>query len=181
MAARYGWHGTICPPFQLGEGLTPAHLLTTVQLLANSIAPFDLAVAPTWFRGFIALRPALGDGDDWMGTIASQALQRLFPLRRPLSPSETERRRTPELTKRQGELLTRWGYPYVLDEFLFHMTLTDPVADPEEVRALIGWWQKQCDRLGPVPFDNLALFVEREPDEPFMLWTRIPLLAGVSA
>jgi hypothetical protein len=42
----------------------------------------------------------------------------------PLTEEELTRRRKAELTPEQDKLLVDWGYPWVLDEFNFHFSLT---------------------------------------------------------
>ena len=86
------------------------------------------------------------------------------------SYAELARRNPASLTPRQRELLKTWGYPYVLDEFRFHLTLTDRVGDerrPEVERALSDCF---AGVLGAdVPVDALAVFTEAEPGAPFEL------------
>jgi hypothetical protein len=53
-----------------------------------------------------------------------------------MSESERERRLAADLNARQIENLERWGYPYVLEDFRFHMTLTGSLPLPERSRAL---------------------------------------------
>jgi hypothetical protein len=50
-------------------------------------------------------------------------------FRAPATDAELARRAPASLTPRQRELLKTWGYPYVLDEFRFHLTLTDRIPD----------------------------------------------------
>ena len=46
-----------------------------------------------------------------------------------MTADDRERRLGAKLSPRQIELLDRWGYPYVLDEYRFHMTLTGALLD----------------------------------------------------
>lgn len=50
-------------------------------------------------------------------------------LRAPLSAADRERRLESKLTPHQIELMDQRGYPYVLDEYRFHMTLTGALLD----------------------------------------------------
>jgi hypothetical protein len=72
------------------------------------------------------------------------------------------------LTARQVDLLDRFGYPYVMEEFLFHMTLTDrlpPTLQPDLLRAAQAWF---ADALrDPLVLDRIALFHEPAPGAPF--------------
>jgi hypothetical protein len=47
------------------------------------------------------------------------------PLRAALSAAEIARRRPDTLSARQRAHLAQWGYPFVMDDFAFHLTLTD--------------------------------------------------------
>jgi hypothetical protein len=78
------------------------------------------------------------------------------------------------LSERQRALLIEWGYPYVFDEFRFHMTLSSSLADAQERATLVAWWQARTNALGPLLVDHAALFVEPAPGEPFVLWQRMP-------
>src|SRR5690606_41980730 len=67
---------------------------------------------------------------------------------------------------RQEELLGAYGYPYVMDEFRFHMTLTDRLEgeDCAEFRTAAQTWFAPV--LGePVMLDRLVLFVEPRSEE----------------
>ena len=73
--------------------------------------------------------------------------------------AEIARRRPDWLSTRQRDLLDRWGYPHVMEEFRFHLTLTDRLDEPEPVRAALA------DYFAPVlprPFviEDLCLFGE---------------------
>ena len=72
------------------------------------------------------------------------------------------------LTARQIELLDGYGYPYVLEQFQFHMTLTDrlPVEQRAPMRQRAARWF--ADELAqPIVLDRLVLFHEAEPGAAF--------------
>jgi hypothetical protein len=84
--------------------------------------------------------------------------------------TEAERaRRRGALTLRQEALLDRFGYPYVAEEFKFHMTLTDRIEDLSErarfAEAVTEFFAFMADEL--VTLDRLTLFREPAPGEPF--------------
>jgi len=175
---RYGWHGTLVAPARCAEGVTPDEVVHRALAWAQRQRPFDLIVEPAALDRFVALRPASADGADAMQALAADALHELAPLR--AMPSEEERNRRIQaslLNARQQSLLARWGYPYVLDEFRFHMTLSDAIEAPERA-VLIDWWRERMAALGPLPVDSAALFLEPRPGEPFVLVKRLPF-AGV--
>ncbi|MCP6151516.1 DUF1045 domain-containing protein, partial [Klebsiella pneumoniae] len=73
--------------------------------------------------------PALED-------LAGCAVVDLDPLRAPLTAAEMARRRPEDLSERQRDHLLAYGYPYVLADFRFHMTLTGPLDAIDRPRAL---------------------------------------------
>lgn len=93
-----------------------------------------------------------------------------------MAEQEVARRQPDSLSARQRENLATWGYPYVLDDFRFHMTLTGPV--PEARRdamraALLAIFGPFLD--GPLVVDRLALFVEPERPGSFVVDTLVAL------
>src|SRR5438445_432365 len=67
------------------------------------------------------------------------------------------------LSARQAELLARWGYPYVHDEFRFHMTLTGPIADDERP-AFLASLVKAYDGLSGDHLELGAISLMRQDD-----------------
>lgn len=171
---RYGWHGTLVPPFRLGQGTTQYDLLAAAQAWARTQTPFALAVEAARLGDFVALRPAGTEGDEALRTLASDALRTLAALRAVQEAAELERRLAAPLTERQRALTVEWGYPYVFDEFRFHMTLSDSLASTAERDALVAYWHEAAARLGPLQVDSAAIFVEPAPGAPFVLWQRLP-------
>jgi hypothetical protein len=49
-------------------------------------------------------------------------------FRAPLTPEDRARRNPSALTPRQCDYLDRFGYPYVMEDFRFHMTLTGRIG-----------------------------------------------------
>jgi 2'-5' RNA ligase len=79
------------------------------------------------------------------------------------------------LSARQEALLDRYGYPYVLEEFRFHMTLTERL-EPSDSQRLCPWLgtyfhAAQCQ---PVAVDAICLFVQERPAAAFRLTDRFP-------
>ena len=178
---RYGWHGTLVAPFRLADGVTSLGLLDDARAWARQQAPFDLLVEAATLGDFVALRPALPAGDAAMRELASSALRTLGGLRAKPSAADLARRLAAPLTERQRSLLIEWGYPYVFDEFRFHMTLSSSLEAAAERAALVAWWHERAAGLGPLVVDSAALFVEPAPGEPFALWQRLPFqTAGVA-
>jgi putative phosphonate metabolism protein len=171
---RYGWHGTLVAPFRLADGVTQHDVLAATREWALTQSSFALPVEAATLGDFVALRPADQRGEANIRAVASSALQTLGALRAKPSAADLARRLAAPLSGRQRELLIDWGYPYVFDEFRFHMTLSNSLADAGERAALVAWWQLQAPVLGPLVVDHAALFVEPSPGEPFVLWRRVP-------
>ena len=59
-----------------------------------------------------------------MSDLAAACVTQLDGFRKPASASALDARKTPRMDAAQIALLERWGYPYVMEFFRFHMTLT---------------------------------------------------------
>jgi hypothetical protein len=135
-ATAYGLHATIKPPFRLAPGTTEDGLRAALAAFCAASAPVAAGgLALSDLGGFLALTP---QGDTAaLDALAGRTVAALDAFRAPAPPDETARRRAAGLTPTQEALLTRWGYPYVMEEFRFHVTLTGrlppdqrgPVAD----------------------------------------------------
>ncbi len=167
-AGRYGFHATLKPPMALAPGQTEDSLRAALQKVASelpSVALGKLTIAD--LDGFLALVPAEA-GNAQLQDLAASVVEAFEPFRAPLNPRDRAARAARGLTPRQEELLDAYGYPYVFDEFRFHMTLTDRLspADYEEVlQAVQTWFGPVLDQQ--VTLDRLSLFHERENKLPF--------------
>ncbi|QIE23897.1 hypothetical protein SBC1_17880 [Caballeronia sp. SBC1] len=171
---RYGWHGTLVAPFHIAEGVTPQQVLSEAREWAGRIAPFDAPLSAVEMGRFVALRAARPDDDASIRQLAASALCAINSLRARPSAEDTERRLASGLSARQQKLLHEWGYPYVLDEFRFHMTLSDALDSASVRAAIVSLWQTRAETLGPLPLHGAALFVQLHPAAPFTLWQRLP-------
>jgi len=174
-ARRYGFHGTLKAPFYLAEGRTAEELEAAVARFAAAHAG---AVIPRLSLACMGAFFALVPGAEAPGlyALADEVVRAFDRFRAPTTDAELARRFRGSLTPRQRELLGAWGYPYVLDEFRFHLTLTERIPEerqPEVERTLRDWF---AGSLGAtVPVDALALFTEAEPGAPFVLHAVHPL------
>ena len=170
----YGWHGTLVAPFHIAEGVTPQQVLSEAREWASQITRFDSPLSAVEMGRFVALRAARPDDDASIRQVAASALYALNSLRARPSAEDTERRLASGLSERQRTLLHEWGYPYVLDEFRFHMTLSDALDSASVREAIVSVWQTRAETLGPLPFHGTALFVQPHAGAPFTLWQRLP-------
>lgn len=156
---KYGLHGTIKPPFFLANGTNETELSSAFATLCASLQPITLnGLKLSRIGSFIALTI---DGDQTpLATLAGQAVRDLDAFRAPPSEAELARRRKSNLSPRQEELLAQWGYPYVMDEFRFHITLSGRLG--RDAEAVIDALTPHITLLLPTPFcvDSLTLVGE---------------------
>lgn len=166
-ARKYGFHGTIKPPMRLAAGKDRSALLARADTFAKTYAPIDIGPAAVQdLDGFLAVMPTTQTTA--LVQFAANCVAHFEPCRAPLTSAERERRLTSRLTQRQTELLDQYGYPYVMDEFRFHMTLTDrldPAAQDAYKSAAIAWFA-DC-LVAPVRLDRISIYHEAAPDAPF--------------
>jgi hypothetical protein len=170
---RYGWHGTLKAPFVLAPGVDWATLHQAVQTIARGLQPFTLPpMQVERLDDFLALVPmASATTQAAIHAVAAACVTQLQPLAAPLPPAELARRRAGGLTLRQDELLQRWGYPFVLEEFRFHLSLTGPLSlvDANTQTLVHDAAEQFFADLPPLQFNSLALFAEPAPGADFVL------------
>ncbi len=171
----YGFHATLKPPFHLAEGRTASQLGHALRELASRLSPLPVPqLAVRSLSGFLALQPAGSDAR--LSALADACVIELDDFRRPPSAQELAQRRAARLSPRQDQLLAQFGYPFVLDEFRFHMTLTErlPRADANRLRP---WLSKYFTAAlaSPLLCDDLCLYVQERPCEAFLLQQRFAL------
>ncbi len=158
---RYGLHATLKPPFRLHPETDFGQLDAALAALATTLPPVRFRAGLARLDGFVAWRPLEAHGV--LSEIAAACVTELDCLRTPAPEEEVARRRRNGLGARQDELLRRWGYPYVLDEFRFHLSLSERLDDEDTPRVLEAL-ARECNGLEeePLLFDALALFVQAE-------------------
>lgn len=167
-ARRYGFHATIMAPMRLAPGKSAADLITEIAAYAKSCAPVELGTLELHnLGGFLALIPKHQSAE--LTKFAGTTLSRFQNLRAPLTDIERRKRLAAGLSQHQTELLDQYGYPYVMDEFRVHLTLTDKLSEPHTtlMRDLAQDW------FGPVlnaPFwlDRLVIYREPAPGADFI-------------
>jgi hypothetical protein len=159
---RYGFHGTLKPPFHLAAAFGEGSLVLALEAFAAARRAFQMPpLKVTIVNDFVALTPSRPCRElDALGRACVVEFER---FRAPMTVRERARRLDANLTPRHEELVAEFGYPYVLDQFRFHLTLTGSL-DPEALAR----WQRQLRELWalalgrPVPVEGVALF--RSPD-----------------
>lgn len=127
---RYGFHATLKPPFTLAPDSSEPALRTDLAALAedqSAIAiPGGLRLAV--LDGFPALICA---NYAPLTAFAARLVSEPDTHRAPLSEADRARRNPDRLSPRQRDNLDRWGYPWVMEEFRFHMTLGNRLTAPD--------------------------------------------------
>jgi hypothetical protein len=173
--ARYGLHATLKAPFRLTAGARPAELHAAAAAFARRRRPVEAsALAPAALGRYLALRPcAPAPG---LEGFAAEVVRAFDGFRAPPDAGELARRRRTGLTDAQESYLQLWGYPYVFDEFRFHVTLAGP-CDADTRRVIAEALQPWLARLDPDAFvlDALSVCGQATPEAGFEVAARYPL------
>ena len=174
---RYGFHATMRAPFVLSERYHFNDLVDRVNALCQTIEPFVLPrLRVNRLDQFIALTP---ERDlQQVKELEALCVTSLQELVDPLSSAELARRRQVTLSPEEDALLVRWGYPYVLERFRFHFSLTGSLeqATEAEIGALMNAAHLQFDPLPLCAFKALAIFAEPTQGADFVLLKQCPLI-----
>jgi putative phosphonate metabolism protein len=169
-----GFHATLKAPFALVEGAEAVGLLGDVEAFAAGRRPFRVRLKVGDLEGSVAL--VLAEPSPAMEALAAACVEEFDRFRAPTSAEELARRWPETLDEREREHLQRWGYPYVLDRFRFHMTLTGPLEEPERgrVKAILEHALRPA-LAQPVPVTELALCTQTHHVAPFRVVARFPM------
>lgn len=166
---HYGFHATLKPPFRLRESVDEALLRSRVAALAGELRALPLGTLQAGLLdGFVALQPQ--PRQPAVEALAAKCVLVLDDLRAPLTEQEIQRRQPERLQPQARELLHRFGYPWVLGLFRFHMTLSARV-DVVTADLLVERARRAVESLNaqhPPMLDRLCIFREDHPGAPFV-------------
>ena len=172
---KYGFHATLKAPMVLADGRQEAELLAACEAFARSpraipmIKPVVNAIGD-----FIAVVPSQGSAE--LEQLAADAVTAFDGFRAPLTPEDRARRKPERLTPRQREYLDRWGYPYVMEEFRFHMTLTGRLSDERRESVLAELRRRFAAlQLQELAIDAIAVFKQPNAKSRFKIVQRYEL------
>jgi putative phosphonate metabolism protein len=177
-ARRYGFHATLKAPFRLLPSFSEADLTAELERFAAiprtlpEIKPIVQSLA-----GFIAVVADMPNMD--LDRLAADAVMAFDRFRCPLSPHEREQRLGAWLSERQTDNLDRWGYPYVFDDFRFHMTLTGRIEAGRR-GAILTLLQARFDAIEGahvLPVSQVALLRQERRASPFRVVREAALTA----
>jgi hypothetical protein len=171
---RYGLHATLKAPFQLRKGQTLAELKSTLSRWSLTQKTFDIALGLERFRDFFALTPPVAF--DQINILAEDIVRYFDDFREPLPSNEMDKRRQLGLSADEDALLRRWGYPYVLERFKFHITLTGNLKklEPSTIDLIEREIRLTLENLKSDRYtvDSVCLFGEPHPGADFLLLER---------
>jgi putative phosphonate metabolism protein len=169
---RYGFHATLKAPFRLQSGYDKAKLVQRLASLATKLRPVQMGpMAVSHLGAFIAMTPEVASNG--LMALAETCVTELDELRAPLLQADLDRRRIDLLDERGRELLAQYGYPYVLERFQFHMTLTGPISEAwaTQICQHLAPEINQLNTASPLVLDRICLFVQCTPDSAFIRLT----------
>ena len=164
----YGFHATLKAPFRLNKEFPLKDLCSQIQKLSTLSKPFSINLKVRKLGNFITLM--MDPNEQKMQNLASKLVQNLDQFRAPLHQEEIYKRRMSTLTISEDENLLNWGYPYVFDDFRFHITLTEKIqcrSDREFMAsAASSHFSKSLDNATPV--SSISLFVQESSETDFL-------------
>ncbi|MBY4631139.1 DUF1045 domain-containing protein [Rhizobium croatiense] len=172
---RYGFHATIKAPFSLAATVTEKDLMAVAEEFAASTPAFEIPELVLGQLGrFFALVP--GSLHQPLQDFAAKVVKSFEPFRAALSEADTNRRNPEKLSDSQRANLHRWGYPYVMEDFGFHMTLSGQVPETRAavMKAILA--ERFAGFTGrPLSISGLAVFTEETRGAPFKVHSWLPL------
>jgi len=174
---RYTLHGTIMAPFRPDEGVTSAMIADELHSFcarraSRRTGPLRLAR----LTRHLALIPEGGTaGLDWL---AADCVTHFNRFRTPTSDDDLARFPPDQHPPRQRQQAREFGYPYVLSDFIFHVTLAGPL-EPEQLGQVEAALGPQVAPMTAEPFEigSLCLLGETDQATPFRLIARCALAA----
>lgn len=173
-ARNYGFHATLKAPFHLKHDRPLEALVDAAAAFAAARAPIIVQLGLRSLGGFLALM--MTPPDHRVMALAADVVQELDGFRALPSDAELARRREADLSPQQEALLQRWGYPYVMGEFRFHMTLSSRLPDGPERDSIVAALEPRVAAVTATPsaIDAVALFRQDQPGSPFVMERRFP-------
>jgi putative phosphonate metabolism protein len=159
---KYGFHATLKAPLSLAQGKTEAQLLAACESFAGAPRPIPVTrPIVNSISGFIAVMPAEPSAE--LERLAADCTREFDSFRAPLTPEDWRRRNPSALAPRQREHLDRWGYPYVMEDFRFHMTLTGRL-DAERREPVLTMLRDRFSTIGltTLAIDRIAMLRQND-------------------
>jgi len=173
-ARRYGFHATLKAPFALLADRSRIDVLKLAADIADRCHAVEISGLEVAMLGrFVALTPPRPCPE--LNALAAAFVEGL-DLLRAVKARDEAKWPPAKLSSRQSELLDAWGYPYVFDQYRFHMTLTDPI--PAQLAGAVrdALRRAAAGVIGkPLIIDAVVVVEETEPTAPFRGIARLRL------
>lgn len=120
--AKYGFHATLKAPFRLKRNVKTKDFYDVISHIAAQHSRFKIKGLKIVYRKkftFITSRKEIKS----LINLENDLVKHLDTFRAELNKTEIKKRNPDSLTFKQNKYLKEWGYPFVLDQFKFHMTL----------------------------------------------------------
>src|SRR5438876_4746095 len=166
---KYGFHATLKAPLSLAPGKTEPQLLAACEAFAGKPRPIPVITPVVGsISGFVAVVPAALSPE--LERLAADCTREFDSFRAQLTPKDRARRNPSDLTPRQREYLDRWGYPYVMEEFRFHMTLTGRL-NAERRGPILTMLRNGFSAIGlkTLAIDRIAVFRQENAESRFRI------------
>ena len=123
---------------------------------------------------FLALSPIASSVQ--LENMASDCVRAVDGFRAHRTAKELALYRQAKLTVHQDQMLENCGYPYILEEFRFHITLTGRIVDEPERDLAMAAAAKQCkDFIGkPLVINEVVICRKPSPDQAMRVVRRVP-------
>jgi len=173
--SKYGFHATLKAPMTLADGKTEAELLAACESFARSPRAIpEIKPVVNEIGDFIAVVPSQRSAE--LEQLAADAVSAFDEFRTPLTPADRARRNPGRLTPRQRDYLDHWGYPYVMEEYRFHMTLTGRLPDDRRKTVLAELRRRFATiELESLVIDAIAVFMQPDAKSKFSIVQRYEL------
>ena len=88
----------------------------------------------------------------------------------PLHQKEIDKRRMSNLTTREDKNLLNWGYPYVFNDFRFHITLTEKIQCKSEREFMVSAASSHFSGSleNTIKVSSISLFVQESSEADFL-------------
>lgn len=166
----YGFHATVKAPFRLAKDFSEVDLNQAVRdFAADQPAILVGGLVVSELGSFIALVPQTPCPP--LDRFAGACVREFDRFRAPLGEPERQRRLAADLSARQIKNLEQWGYPYVFEDFRFHMTLTGslPTAKRRWALQLLCGKFEQLQAAQPLVINRLAVARQNDSKAPFQV------------
>jgi len=168
---RYGFHATLKAPMRLESASDYRKFRNAVKDISGQQKSLNIGVLSLQTIGNFLALVTEDQYHDAVSDLAWTCTTQLDHFRAPLN--QAERNKRTNLSTTQTANLEKWGYPYVGENFRFHMTLTSALESTELSRA-----KTMLQNILPneqTIIDSICIFGDPGSLKPFELLERFRL------